>query len=159
MSMTDNDTFPPDRKRPIRLKAASERTHQGTPEPPSPQPGQLERSSISKPNHRRAARTYQAADWCRSKSMAQRLAIRASDHHGSIYAKAQLMVPAHFHGNVDDCLAIIDIATRAGLSPYMVAAKTYKDRLGKGIAFESQLYHAFFDRLRLAQRRCAALRI
>lgn len=58
-------------------------------------------------------------------------------------AKAQLMVPQHFHGNVGDCLAIIDISQRAGLSPYMVAAKTYKDPKGKGIAFESQLYHAF----------------
>src|SRR6266850_6678484 len=30
-------------------------------------------------------------------------------------AKAQLMVPEHFHGNVGDCLAIIDISQRAGL--------------------------------------------
>ncbi len=58
-------------------------------------------------------------------------------------AKARLMVPEIFHSNVGDCLAIIDISQRAGLSPYMVAQKIYKDPKGKGIAFESQLHHAF----------------
>src|SRR5262245_58089233 len=56
-------------------------------------------------------------------------------------ARARLTIPAHLQGNVGDCLAIVDIATRAGLSPYMVANKTYVE---KGhIEFMSQLYHAF----------------
>ena len=55
--------------------------------------------------------------------------------------KARSALPAHLRGNIGDCLAVIDIATRAGLSPYMVASKTYvqNDRL----CFESQLFHAF----------------
>lgn len=56
-------------------------------------------------------------------------------------ARAKAALPAHLRGNIGDCLAIIDIASRAGLSPYMVASKTYlqNDRL----CFESQLFHAF----------------
>jgi hypothetical protein len=56
-------------------------------------------------------------------------------------AKAIHTVPEHLHGNIGDCLAIIDIATRAGLSPYMVAQKTYVQN--KVLCYESQLYHAF----------------
>lgn len=55
-------------------------------------------------------------------------------------AKAKLSVPAHLHGNIGDCLAVIDIATRAGLSPYMLAQKTYAQ--GGKLSFESQLFHA-----------------
>lgn len=55
-------------------------------------------------------------------------------------AKAKLSVPEHLHGNIGDCLAVIDIATRAGLSPYMLAQKTYAQ--GGKLAFESQLFHA-----------------
>lgn len=56
-------------------------------------------------------------------------------------AKARMALPAHLRQNVGDCLAIIDISSRAGLSPYMVASKTYvqNDKL----CFESQLFHAF----------------
>lgn len=57
-------------------------------------------------------------------------------------AKASLSIPSHFHGNIGDCLAIIDIAKRSNLSPYMLAAKTYVDPSGKKLAFESQAYHA-----------------
>lgn len=58
-------------------------------------------------------------------------------------AKATLAVPKHLRGKVGDCLAIIDISSRAGLSPYMVANHTYlqNDKL----CFESQLYHAFLQ--------------
>lgn len=56
-------------------------------------------------------------------------------------AKAEAALPKHLQGKVGDCLAVIDISMRAGLSPYMVANKTYvqNDRL----CFESQLFHAF----------------
>lgn len=55
-------------------------------------------------------------------------------------AKARAALPVHLRGNVGDCLAVLDISSRAGLSPYMVANKTYlqNDRL----CFESQLFHA-----------------
>ena len=58
-------------------------------------------------------------------------------------AKAMTAVPKHLRANVGDCLAIIDISSRAGLSPYMVANHTYvqNDKL----CFESQLYHAFLQ--------------
>lgn len=56
-------------------------------------------------------------------------------------ARARAALPSHLRNNVGDCLAVIDISSRAGLSPYMVASKTYvqNDRL----CFESQLFHAF----------------
>lgn len=55
-------------------------------------------------------------------------------------ARASFAVPMHLRDNPGACLAVLDIATRAGLSPFMVANKTYvqNDRL----AFESQLFHA-----------------
>lgn len=56
-------------------------------------------------------------------------------------AKARAAIPSHLAGNVGDCLAVIDISTRAGLSPYMVANKTYVQN-GR-LCFESQLFHAF----------------
>ena len=56
-------------------------------------------------------------------------------------AKARAAIPQHLQNNVGDCLAVIDISTRAGLSPYMVASKTYV-QAGR-LCFESQLYHAF----------------
>lgn len=56
-------------------------------------------------------------------------------------AKARVSIPQHLKGSVGDCLAVVDIATRAGLSPYMVANKTYV-QAGR-LSFESQLYHAF----------------
>ena len=56
-------------------------------------------------------------------------------------AKARAAIPQHLQNNVGDCLAVIDISTRAGLSPYMVANKTYVQS-GR-LCFESQLYHAF----------------
>lgn len=56
-------------------------------------------------------------------------------------AKAKSTLPEHLRNSVGDCLAIIDIASRAGLSPYMVANKTYVQN-GR-ICFESQLFHAF----------------
>lgn len=55
-------------------------------------------------------------------------------------AKARNALPQHLQGNVGDCLAVLDIASRAGLSPYMVANKTYVQS-GR-LCFESQLFHA-----------------
>lgn len=62
-------------------------------------------------------------------------------------AMAKYGLPQHLRGNAGDCLAIIDIASRAGLSPYMVGNKTYiqNDRL----CFESQLFHAFLVQSKL----------
>lgn len=56
-------------------------------------------------------------------------------------SKATMSLPEHLRGSIGDCLAIIDIATHTGLSPYMLANKTYKTPNGR-LAFESQLYHA-----------------
>lgn len=56
-------------------------------------------------------------------------------------AKARAALPDHLRDNVGDCLAIIDISNRVGLSPYMVANKTYVQN-GR-LCFESQLFHAF----------------
>ena len=55
-------------------------------------------------------------------------------------AKARNALPAHLRGNVGDCLAVLDISSRAGLSPYMVANKTYVQN--ERLCFESQLFHA-----------------
>lgn len=57
-------------------------------------------------------------------------------------AKARFSIPAHLQSNVGDCLAVIDIATRANLSPYMLAGMTYLDPNGNRLAFMSQAYHA-----------------
>lgn len=61
------------------------------------------------------------------------------------FAKTMAMavnaIPSHLRRNAGDCLAIIDIASKVGLSPYMVANKTYVQN-GR-LAFESQLFHAF----------------
>ena len=56
-------------------------------------------------------------------------------------ARARNAIPAHLKENVGDCLAIIDISSRCGLSPYMVANKTYVQN--NRLCFESQLFHAF----------------
>lgn len=56
-------------------------------------------------------------------------------------AKARAALPDHLRDNVGDCLAIIDISNRVGLSPYMVANKTYVQN--NRLCFESQLFHAF----------------
>lgn len=55
-------------------------------------------------------------------------------------ARASFAVPPHLRDNPGACLAVLDIATRAGLSPFMVANKTYVE--GDRLAFESQLFHA-----------------
>lgn len=57
-------------------------------------------------------------------------------------AKAVAAVPEAFRGNVGDCLAIVDIALRADLSPYMLAGKCYVEPKSGRIAMESQAYHA-----------------
>jgi len=54
---------------------------------------------------------------------------------------ARNAIPQHLRGNAGDCLAIIDISAKVGLSPYMVANKTYVQN-GR-LCFESQLFHAF----------------
>jgi hypothetical protein len=56
--------------------------------------------------------------------------------------RARVALPDHMHENVGDCLAIIDIATRADLSPFMLAMQTYVDPKTKRLAFMSQAYHA-----------------
>lgn len=58
-------------------------------------------------------------------------------------AQARSTLPPHLVGNAGDCLAIIDIASRANLSPYMVANMTYVEPKSKRLSFMSQLYHAF----------------
>lgn len=60
--------------------------------------------------------------------------------YAQVMAKAMSAIPKHLRNNVGDCLAVIDLASRSGLSPYMFANKTYiqNDRL----CFESQLFHA-----------------
>lgn len=58
-------------------------------------------------------------------------------------AMARASLPPHLAGNPGDCLAIIDIASRANLSPYMVATMTYVEPRSKRLSFMSQLYHAF----------------
>ena len=62
-------------------------------------------------------------------------------------ALARNALPEHLRGNAGDCLAIIDMSARAGLSPYMVANKTYIQN-GR-MCFESQLFHAFAQASRL----------
>ena len=56
-------------------------------------------------------------------------------------AMAKIALPEHLRGSPGDCLAIIDMASRANLSPYMVALKTYVQQ-GR-LCFELQLFHAF----------------
>lgn len=67
--------------------------------------------------------------------------------HQVEYAKtmiqAKITLPKHITV-VGDCLAIIDISSRAGLSPYMVAGMTYVGPDGR-MAFMSQLFHAFLQ--------------
>src|SRR5262249_42776931 len=55
-------------------------------------------------------------------------------------AKARSAIPKHLQGNVGDCLAIIDIASRASMSPYMLAAHSYIQN--NILCFDSQAYHA-----------------
>lgn len=57
-------------------------------------------------------------------------------------AKAKASLPDHLQGNVGDCLAVIDIAQRSGLSAYMLAAMTYVEPKSKRLSFMSQAYHA-----------------
>jgi len=58
-------------------------------------------------------------------------------------AKAKAAIPKFLQENVGDCLAIIDISSRAGLSPYMVAQHCYVQN--NRLCFESQLFHAFLQ--------------
>lgn len=62
--------------------------------------------------------------------------------YAQMMSRALVSLPEHLRGSPGDCLAIIDIAQNFGLSPYMVANKTYKPRNIDRMAFESQLYHA-----------------
>lgn len=66
-------------------------------------------------------------------------------------SKGAEAIPMHLRKNIGACLAVVDIATRANLSPYMVANKTYvqNDRL----CFESQLIHALIDNSGILQGR------
>lgn len=56
-------------------------------------------------------------------------------------ALARNALPEHLRNNAGDCLAIIDISAKVGLSPYMVANQTYVQN--KRLCFQSQLFHAF----------------
>ncbi len=60
-------------------------------------------------------------------------------------------IPGHLRENIGACLAVVDIATRFGFSPYMVASKTYvqADRL----CFESVLVHAMIEQSGALQKR------
>lgn len=60
--------------------------------------------------------------------------------YARIMMKARASLPEHLRDNVGDCLAVVDIATRTGMSPYMLAGKTYVQN--KRLCFESQAYHA-----------------
>lgn len=55
-------------------------------------------------------------------------------------AKAANTIPTGFRGNVGDCLAVVDIALRAGLSPYMLAQQMYVQN--SRLCLQSQAYHA-----------------
>lgn len=54
---------------------------------------------------------------------------------------ARNAIPRHLQNAPGDCLAVIDISAKVGLSPYMVANKTYVQN--NRLCFESQLFHAF----------------
>src|SRR5262245_23815029 len=60
---------------------------------------------------------------------------------GQSMARAYLMLPPHLHDNVPVCVAVCEVASRYGFSPYMVGSMTYvqKNRL----CYESKLYVAF----------------
>lgn len=64
--------------------------------------------------------------------------------YAQMMAKAEAAIPKHLRLNPGACMAVIDIALRTGMSPYMVANKTYvqSDRL----AFESQLVVAMIEK-------------
>ena len=64
--------------------------------------------------------------------------------YAQMMAKASEAVPQHLRQNPGACLAVIDIALRTGLSPYMVANKTYVQS-GR-LAFESQLVVAMIEK-------------
>lgn len=66
-------------------------------------------------------------------------------------ARANTAIPAHLRKNIGACLAIVDIATRSNLSPFMLANKTYvqNDRL----CFESQAIHALIENSGVLQSR------
>lgn len=58
-------------------------------------------------------------------------------------ARGRVSVPAFLQQSPGDCLAIIDIASRAGLSPYMLAGHSYSQN-GR-LCFESQVFHALLQ--------------
>lgn len=59
-----------------------------------------------------------------------------------VMAKARGGLPGYLHDNVGDCMALLDISSRAHLSPYMLAWETYLDPKSKRMAFQSRAYHA-----------------
>lgn len=64
-------------------------------------------------------------------------------------AQSRFSIPQFLCGNAGDCLAIIDIASRANLSPYMVATMCYVEPKSKRLSFMSQLYHALLIQSRM----------
>lgn len=62
--------------------------------------------------------------------------------YAGVMAKAVASIPVNLRGNIGDCLAIVDIAKRAGLSPFMMAGMTYVEPKSGKLCFMSQLYNA-----------------
>lgn len=55
--------------------------------------------------------------------------------------KGKYAIPEHLKGNVGDCMHVIDLAIRYGLSPWAIGQLTYVEK-GK-LNYQSILYHAF----------------
>lgn len=59
-------------------------------------------------------------------------------------AKAHHAIPKHLRENIGACIAVLDLATRWGFSPYQVARLCYE--INGIMAFESQLVHAVVEK-------------
>lgn len=72
--------------------------------------------------------------------------------YAQLMAKDALLIPEHLYNNPGTCLAVVDLATRWQLSPFMVAKQTYMvppSEDGKRPAqfgFMSQLLHAIIEK-------------
>ncbi len=60
-----------------------------------------------------------------------------------LMAKARASLPEHLHNNPGDCLAIVMMATRWGMNPYMVGQKT--SVINKRLMYEGQLVAAIVN--------------
>jgi len=60
-------------------------------------------------------------------------------------SKARSMVPQHFIGQPDACLAVVYQAARWGMDPFAVAQKAYIAKQGGTIGYEAQLVHSLVE--------------